>query len=90
MGIFFTKSISFLLLSVTALSVSAQQAKATAVVNADQGTYTIGKHIYGQFAEHLGHGIYGGLWVGENSPIPNTHSVRNDVIAAFKSTEICR
>jgi len=90
MGHFFAKSISFLLLSATALSVSAQQSKATAVVNADQGTYTISKHIYGQFAEHLGHGIYGGLWVGENSPIPNTHSVRNDVIAAFKSTEICR
>ena len=88
MGHFFAKSISFLLLSATALSVSAQQSKATAVVNADQGTYTISKHIYGQFAEHLGHGIYGGLWVGENSPIPNTHGVRNDVIAALRKIKI--
>ena len=25
--------------------------------------------VYGQFAEHLGRGIYEGLWVGEDSPI---------------------
>ena len=31
----------------------------------------IPKEIYGQFAEHLGRCIYGGIWVGENSPIPN-------------------
>ena len=33
---------------------------------------TIPAEIYGQFAEHLGTCIYGGLWVGEDSPIPNT------------------
>ena len=32
----------------------------------------IQKEIYGQFAEHLGTCIYGGLWVGPESSIPNT------------------
>jgi alpha-L-arabinofuranosidase len=84
---FFAKSISVIMLT-ACISVSAQTQKATAVINADQGKDIINKNIYGQFAEHLGHGIYGGLWVGENSPIPNTHGVRNDVIAALKKIRI--
>ena len=40
--------------------------------------------IYGQFAEHLGRGIYEGIWVGEDSPIPNTRGYRNDVVAALQ------
>jgi alpha-N-arabinofuranosidase len=44
----------------------------------------ISKDIYGQFAEHLGHCIYEGIWVGENSTIPNTKGYRNDVLAALK------
>jgi alpha-N-arabinofuranosidase len=54
------------------------------IVNADLGTEKISKHIYGHFAEHLGNCIYGGFWVGENSPIPNTRGIRNDVIAALR------
>ncbi len=45
----------------------------------------INKAIYGQFAEHLGRCIYEGIWVGENSPIPNTKGYRNDVLAALKN-----
>ena len=41
-------------------------------VRADQPKGIINRNIYGQFAEHLGRLIYGGLWVGEDSPIPNT------------------
>jgi alpha-N-arabinofuranosidase len=44
----------------------------------------IHRFIYGQFAEHLGHCIYDGIWVGEDSPIPNTRGIRNDVIEALK------
>lgn len=58
------------------------------VVNADQGKETISKHIYGHFSEHLGHCIYGGYWVGENSPIPNTRGIRNDVVKALKDLSI--
>jgi alpha-N-arabinofuranosidase len=45
---------------------------------------TINPNIYGHFAEHLGRCIYDGAWVGEDSPIPNTHGFRNDVIAALR------
>ncbi|RDC63722.1 alpha-N-arabinofuranosidase [Adhaeribacter pallidiroseus] len=48
----------------------------------------ISKHIYGHFAEHLGACIYGGFYVGENSKIPNTNGVRNDVVAALKNLKI--
>ena len=50
------------------VSLSAQKS-ATITLHADQGTQVIPKEIYGQFAEHLGTCIYGGLWVGENSDI---------------------
>lgn len=40
--------------------------------------------IYGHFVEHLGAGVYGGLWVGPDSEIPNTRGWRNDVIEALR------
>jgi alpha-N-arabinofuranosidase len=58
------------------------------IIHADSGKTIISRHIYGHFSEHLGRCIYGGIWVGENSPIPNMHGVRNDVIAALKKIKI--
>src|SRR6478672_4434793 len=58
------------------------------IINADLGKAQISRHIYGHFAEHLGRCIYGGFWVGEDSPIPNTRGVRNDVIAALRAVQI--
>ena len=48
----------------------------------------INKDIYGQFAEHLGDGIYKGIYVGEGSKIPNTQGFRNDVVGALKALDI--
>jgi alpha-N-arabinofuranosidase len=48
----------------------------------------INRHIFGQFAEHLGFGIYGGVWVGPDSDIPNTRGIRNDVVAALKALKV--
>ncbi len=48
----------------------------------------ISKNIYGQFAEHLGRCIYEGLYVGEDSDIPNTNGIRNDVVAALKELDV--
>jgi len=49
----------------------------------------ISKHIYGHFAEHLGRCVYDGFYVGENNTsIPHTNGVRNDVIAALKELQI--
>nr|WP_199075105.1 alpha-L-arabinofuranosidase C-terminal domain-containing protein [Pedobacter sp. ASV19] len=57
-------------------------------LHADQPSGIISKHIYGHFAEHLGRCIYDGFYVGENSSIPNTAGVRNDIIAALKNLNI--
>lgn len=61
---------------------------ATLTLRADQPGPVINKNIYGQFAEHLGTCIYGGIWVGPDSPIPNTRGLRNDVIAALKNLSV--
>lgn len=75
---------SFLLLSIVISSTQAQALRASLTVRTDQSGSVINPAIYGQFAEHLGRGIYEGVWVGENSPIPNTRGFRNDVLAALK------
>ena len=51
------------------------------------GSY-INPDIYGHFSEHLGRGIYEGLYVGEDSPIPNTDGIRNDVLEALKEIQV--
>lgn len=69
------------------LSLPAQK-EATLTVQADKGTDIIPKEIYGQFAEHLGSCIYGGIWVGENSDIPNIKGYRTDVFNALKALQV--
>ncbi|WPU91049.1 alpha-L-arabinofuranosidase C-terminal domain-containing protein [Mucilaginibacter sabulilitoris] len=49
---------------------------------------TISKHIYGQFAEHLGHGIYGGFWVDKSLPVKKQDRIRLDVVEALKKIKI--
>ena len=48
----------------------------------------IPKEIYGQFSEHLGSCIYGGLWVGKDSPIPNEDGYRLDVLEALRRLQV--
>ena len=57
-------------------------------VHAEAPGPKIDRHIFGQFAEHLGGGIYGGIWVGPGSPIPNTDGYRNDVLAALRALRV--
>jgi alpha-L-arabinofuranosidase len=58
------------------------------VIHADKPGAEISRNIYGQFSEHLGHCIYGGIWVGEDSKIPNTRGIRNDVVEALKKIQV--
>jgi alpha-N-arabinofuranosidase len=44
--------------------------------------------IYGQFSEQLGEGITEGIWVGENSAIPNIHGFRRDVVEALQALHV--
>ena len=60
----------------------------TLVVNASLGEHKISKHIYGHFAEHLGRCIYGGIYVGPNSDIPNIRGIRLDVLNALKEIKV--
>src|SRR5215510_7693598 len=62
--------------------------KAEMTIRADQPGALISRNIYGSFSEHLGSGIYDGIWVGEDSPIPNTRGIRNDAIAALKKLNL--
>lgn len=65
-----------------------KQSKNKIIVNVDLGKNKISRHIYGHFAEHLGRCIYGGIWVGQESSIPHTNGIRNEVITALKELEI--
>jgi alpha-N-arabinofuranosidase len=67
---------------------SPSEPSASAAIDASKPGAKINRDIYGQFAEHLGRGIYEGVWVGENSPIPNTRGFRNDVIAALRDLHV--
>ena len=58
-----------------------------ATIHADKAGAKINREIYGQFSEHLGSCIYGGLWVGEDSPIPNINGYRKDVFEALQGPE---
>ncbi|MBB1509289.1 alpha-N-arabinofuranosidase [Tessaracoccus sp. MC1756] len=60
----------------------------TAVINLDVPGPRISRHLYGHFAEHLGHCIYEGIFVGEDSHIPHTRGMRTDVVEALKALDI--
>ena len=72
------------------LPVAAHAADAPVEVTLDTSKpgAVIDRHIFGQFAEHLGSGIYGGIWVGKDSTIPNTRGIRNDVVTALKALKV--
>ena len=57
-------------------------------VDATKAGAKIDRNLFGQFAEHLGHGVYEGIWVGPDSTIPNTRGIRNDVVTALKALKV--
>lgn len=81
------KNLLSLIAFATIISVSAQE-QSSIRLYPENAKITINKNIYGHFAEHLGTCIYGGLWVGEKSPIPNINGYRKDVFEALKKLDI--
>jgi len=75
-----------------AASVAAPAALAASAVqvtiDAGKPGPVINKHVYGQFAEHLGAGIYGGIWVGPGSKVPNIKGWRKDVVGALRDLQV--
>ncbi|MCR5033291.1 MAG: alpha-N-arabinofuranosidase [Lachnospiraceae bacterium] len=57
-------------------------------INAGNKVSRINKEIYGHFSEHLGRCIYEGLYVGEDSEIPNVNGMRTDVVEALKEIKV--
>ena len=83
------RSLLIVALITIALTASAIAADKIAVsVDVSKAGPKIDRNIFGQFAEHLGHGIYEGVWVGPDSSIPNTRGIRNDVVAALKAIKV--
>lgn len=77
------------LMCVATLALPAAAADTVAVaIDASKPGPKIDRNIFGQFAEHLGTGIYEGVWVGRDSAIPNTRGIRNDVVAALKALKV--
>jgi len=73
-------------LAATAPVVVAQKVQLS--VDASKPGVKIDRNLFGQFAEHLGHGIYEGIWVGPESAIPNTRGIRNGVVAALRALKV--
>lgn len=58
------------------------------IINENKELSTIEPEIYGHFSEHLGRCIYEGIYVGENSEIPNVNGMRTDVVEALKELKV--
>lgn len=76
---------SIILLSLVSISAVSQT---KVILHTDQAKTKINKEIYGHFAEHLGRCIYGGIYVGQDSDIPNIRGFREDVVYALKDMKI--
>ena len=80
--------VSFALIIITLTAPFAAAQKVNLTVDLSKAGAKIDRNIFGQFAEHLGYGVYEGIWVGTGSPIPNTRGIRNDVVAALKAIKV--
>src|SRR5687767_9123682 len=78
--------LALITLTMTTPFVAAQKVNLT--VDVSKSGAKIDRNIFGQFAEHLGKGVYEGIWVGPDSPIPNTRGIRKDVVAALKAIKV--
>lgn len=82
---------ALLLVSLAVCSIGVRASETDVIqlrVDAGNAGPRVDRHIFGQFAEHLGHGIYEGIWVGPDSSIPNTRGIRNDVVQALKALKV--
>lgn len=87
----FSKFVSIVTISSILLfshSIALAQDKVQLSVDTSKPGPKIDRNVFGQFAEHLGYGVYEGIWVGTDSKIPNTRGIRNDVVAALKALKV--
>jgi alpha-N-arabinofuranosidase len=82
----FVHWLSLLLLLSTGSLMGAENAHLS--IDTSKSGAKIDRNLFGQFAENLGHGLYEGIWVGPDSPIPNTRGIRNDVVTALRALKV--
>ncbi|TVY07888.1 alpha-N-arabinofuranosidase [Paenibacillus cremeus] len=56
-------------------------------IRLDEEIGRINPNIYGHFVEHLGGVVYDGIWVGEDSEIPNIHGFRQELVEKLKAIQ---
>lgn len=62
--------------------------RATLKMDVERKKSYIAPELYGQFSEHLGRCIYEGVYVGEDSKVPNVNGMRTDVVEALKAVKL--
>ena len=80
--------LSFALTLMSPIARATQTDTIKLTIDASKPGAKIDRNLFGQFAEHLGKGVYEGIWVGPDSKIPNTRGIRNDVVAALKAIRV--
>jgi alpha-N-arabinofuranosidase len=78
----------YLLLLLAGISFNSYAQKKASITVSNDSKDSISRHIYGQFAEHLGHGIYGGFWVDKSLPVQKQDRIRLDIVNALKRIKI--
>jgi len=84
----FCKTSFYSCLILSALLPTLANEKVAITISPNKPLGTINKNVYAQFAEHLGRGIYEGVWVGKDSKIKNINGFRTDVIVALKDLQV--
>jgi len=74
---------TILLTFVTAFTIAAQTPQARIKIDTDRPIGEVHPNLFGNFAEHLGRCIYGGIYE-EGSPLSDAKGYRKDVAAATK------
>ena len=77
-----------LTLALLLLSLGAVAQKAAIYLEDTSSSVTIDPNIYGMFSEHLGRGIYGGIWVPEDAKLKKEGRIRMDVVEALREIHI--
>ncbi|MDB5138686.1 MAG: alpha-N-arabinofuranosidase [Mucilaginibacter sp.] len=78
----------YLILILAVMNVASYAQTTAKLTISNDSKLTVSKYIYGQFAEHLGHGIYGGFWVDRSLPVEKQGRIRMDVVKALKKIKI--
>ncbi len=67
---------------------SARAAECSVEVLLDEPIGDIAPELHGQFTEHIGEVVYDGIWVGEDSKIPNIGGIRKALVERLRQMRV--